>query len=316
MKSISARLLSFSICSCWLIASPTLTSAQSWIVDIGSSTIDLEADLEAYDKSDYTNGVGPVMDSAIISTYIPGFTTLPGNVFSYGNDLDFLDAEAVDDDLSANPYTSVQAEPVDFVTIDGDLTNTLEIRWHAATLLQSIKLDGFNAEANVTTKASIVAELSGLTPGKPYRVLYDWEYVADALTKHEGAMEDPENAGTDLNFDFGGNLASPFNVAVDSDDPSLPVFDIDSGNGIFTLIGPAAGQTIPLTVDVFARSFGILSDPPRPPTDLSDLGGSSARGSITFVVQAIPVPEPASATLLVLACGFIGLRICRRRSRT
>jgi len=274
------------------LAVPLAATAQTWSID-AASTLNLAGDAFANDFNVVTNG-GPVLMADTENAYQPNFA-VPAGTFDLGNDLNVL----------ANDGTVSSSAGSNFVTVHGELSDSFQVRFQSATMLDASQ--EYSGNANSFTDASVLAHLS-LNPGVLYRVRYDWSYDAAADTDHEGVGEDPESALGDLSFDFGGTAVTAFSVAVD-EDAGLAT-DSGSGSGLFFVLGGAGGSIVDLSVTVDGEAHASFDLPGKgsPPQDLA---GSFVFGEIDFVVTAL-IPEPASWALAAVSLGGL-ISLARRR---
>jgi hypothetical protein len=279
------------VCGAW---GSVPARAQTWNIDVGpgGSTLLLAGNASADDFI----VPGPVLAADTETAYQSNFV-VPAGTFSFGND---SNANANDGLVNASAGSN-------FVTLDGELSNSFQVRFQSATQLKSsVEHSGV---ANSFTDATAVAHLS-LNPGVLYRVRYDWSYNAEADTDHEGVGEDPESAIGTLSFDFGGTAVTAFTVSV-NEDLGL-ANDSGSGSGLFFVLGGVGGSIVDLTVTVDAEAHGRFDLPGTPPGP-QDLAGSFVFGEINFEATAI-IPEPASwtlaATMLAALAGMSARRRC------
>ncbi len=253
--------------------------AQLWNIDLPNSTIQIGTSAEADDF--ITPGFVQDADQALALN--PGFVA-PAGTFDFGNAV----TSVANDGMITSSANA-------FVTADGELSNTLQVRWSANTLNDSEPpIDGFFGLATANAGTLIAATLTGLNPGAFYTLQVDYHYEGQAVTDHESAFEDPESASGQMNFTIDGVNQPVFSQDLDSDQqPLLP--GAVNVTDTLSVIFQAGGTTADLLVDFSATAFAQLA----PPND-DDLSGSFFFGEAEFTL----VPEPTTIALIVLGGAF------------
>lgn len=259
--------------------------AQLWNIDLPNSTIQISTSGDADDF--ITPDIVQDFDQA--TALNPGFVA-PAGTFDFGN---AVTSVANDGMLTSSANA--------FVTADGDLSNTLQVRWSANTLNDSeLPIDGFFGFSTADAGTLIAATLTGLNPGQFYTLQVDYHYEGQAITDHEAAFEDPESAFGQLNFTIDGNNQAVFSQDLNSDLQPVTPGSVNVTDSL-AVIFQAAGTTADLLVDFSATAYSELFPP-----NGDDLSGSFFFGEVEFTV----VPEPA--TLMLIALGAAAT-IRRRR---
>ncbi len=255
-------------------------NAQQWNVDLPNSTILIGASAEADDI--ITTIV--VLDSDQATTLNPGFVA-PAGTFDLGNA-----AISVANDRMMTSSSDA------FVTVDGDLSNTLQVRWAANTLNDSEPpIDGFFGLSTANAGTTLAATLSGLNIGQFYTLQVNYHYEGQAITDHEASFEDGEFASGSLDFTIDGFAQAVFQQDLDSDQQPLLPGAVNVTDSLAVQF-QAQGTTADLLVDFSATALSQLF----PPND-DDLSGSFFFGEAEFTV----VPEPTTLTLIALGTAVL-----------
>jgi MYXO-CTERM domain-containing protein len=249
---------------------------------------------------------GGAMDLSEVFDLVPDFMT-PAGRFQFGN---AADAYAADGSPPMGYFA--EGNGVAFLTLDGFGTSRMQVRWASDTLLNSEgDISFFTGHARSDVAATPYFALAGLVIGQVYTIGYSWALDADAVADHELAMEDPENAHgmARLRIPSAAVTESLFDVAVDSDDPTLLSAIYTSAMGAVSFV--AADSSVFVYVDVTSHSEAMFNMPGKPPpSGVDDLAGAHFFAELNLSV----VSEPASVWL-ALAAVVVAAGIRRRRNR-
>jgi hypothetical protein len=299
--TILPRLLAVALLLVGLLA-PGAHAVLTWGVDLGSSSLSIDADTYADNGANLIMGApGAVWDEAHPAN-AAAFQANYQSTFDLGQDVNPMSRDA---DTSV-PFTTT-ASSIGQITIHGLGTDTLTIEWRANTLNDNFDGDGFISDSSAVLTSTIIATINGASPGTPLTIGYDWEYFATAVPDHEGVMEDPELAGGNLSFmdDQGGGPGSLFSVAVS--EPG-PLTSMDSDNDSYDLTTNVAVNT--LSVSLGSNSLTHM-EAPGLGINMEDTAGSEFLGRLTLTVTAIP--EVTSAAMLAAAASLVTISWSVRR---
>jgi len=280
-----------------ILAVAGVAAAQpSWNFNPGGSVLSLTADAYA---DNYDNGINPgpfFSDTATRTTFIPGFTG-GSNTFDFGNS-----ANPRGTDLFTN-FSRTSSSAVGVCTINGASSAMMDINFRANGLMDSLGPDGYDANSRANAAATLLLDIIGAASGQTLTVIYTWSYFGNAITDHEGVLEDPANSrGTLQITQPDGTLTTLFAEGFDGDDPAQPDSGSGSGSGTFTF-NYFPGDSVTIDLTAFAQSF--MRNPGTQGLFIEDLGGSEFLGSLQIEI----VPSPGSLVLLAGA----GATLLRRR---
>jgi hypothetical protein len=181
------RWVFFALVANFLLAAAE-SAAAAWNVDLDNSTVLLIGSTFADNAS---NGLAPagVFDQGEPLPFIeftPNFI-VGADTFDLGA---VLNPVSIDENVDVPFSTSASAFSV--ITIDGLGSDTLEIRWRANTLNDAFGGDGFLTDSSAFVLSAIEATITGIAPGTPVEITYNWDYFAAAVAIDEAVMDDPE----------------------------------------------------------------------------------------------------------------------------
>ncbi len=264
--------------------------AQTWSIDASLSSVNLFGNTTA-DDFDI-----PLSDADLQADtdFQTPFVDLNGDPFDIGEN---ISAEALAGNVRASAASVVKATQ----------GATLSIEWRSATDLEMRGDTTYLGTATTTLDSTITAQLSGLTPGLLYRVLYDWNVSAIAVEDHENLIEDPEFARSSMSFDFGGTPVGPIAANAGASQGFIDA-DLQAGSGMFFLIG--AATPVDLSVTLSARADARFTNDPIFGSPPEDGAGSEGFGSLRFRTEVV-IPEPSSALLILFGVCAFALRRTR-----
>lgn len=194
--------------------------------------------------------------------------------------------------------------------VKATLGSSFDLQWRSAVSLEFRGEGTYFASGDSDLTSHLEVELSGLNPGKLYKVFYDWSLFASAIEDHEALVEDPELGSTKLDFSFG---TVSFNNIMVNAGPSAGFMATDGTAGGGVLFLNAGTTAVDLIVDIMARAEADLDDPPIMPSNPHvDSARPEALGRLTLRVEEV-IPEPTSAVLAILGC--LGCFLVARRKR-
>lgn len=280
-----------------LIFTQTL-DAQIWHADIAGSTVNLSSSSLADDMNSL-NG-GPVSASNSSSAFVPNLMTPSGDV-DWGVELNVV---STDGGITSSAGSN-------YVTIDGDGSDKLTIRWQvAANLSAADGSSSFNGHVASTAKATIKAVFD-MAPGTRYRLYLHQKRDAIADSIHESVLEDPVSATDSFVYMFTYPPGNPFpsvsvgsSIGADADPRLAPPF-FPPIAGIFgdgsSLITSAGGEAFQISLNINDRAIGDLRSPGAPLSN-ADFASAFAKGEIILRMEL--VPEPATGPLVLLTLLF------------
>ncbi len=267
------------------------STGQTWSVQQGATSVQLDADTLADDS------VVPGIDTDLQtdSSFQYPFIDLNGVSFDFGEN---VSAQASQATVQANAASVVK----------GNEGSSFTVEWRSATDLEMRDDTTYTADGHTTLTSDIEVELSGLIPGRQYKITYDYLVSAIAIEDHEGLLEDPEDARSAMSFVFG---TAPSVSAQANAGPSagFPSAETTSDNGMYMLT--ATAQPITLSVSLAAAANAVFNDPAINGSPPEDGAGSEGFGRLTFRAELKPIPEPAS---LILLAGMVAGGLVARRS--
>jgi hypothetical protein len=272
--------------------SPISASAQLFDFDPAANT-----NLSFFVRADAGDlGNGPASDTD--EDYFPAFIAdyeRAGGLHDWGAELGVMSEDGI-----------VASTADGFITIDGVLSPTLEIKWSNHSQSESGTTTS-NYSGNASSRfdeAEVFLTMNGLTPGIKNSIHLDWSAEATAGPRPEsnqsiGFFEfatvrvDWTLAGS-LPLHMGGFL---FQIPHDSD-PPFEAFNAVAGGGTIDFTPQSSTVTLQLTIHSVAYS------------DLSLPGGNDfSESTLSGLLRLSFVPEPSSFLLLTIALGgFLGWR--------
>jgi hypothetical protein len=220
---------------------------------------------------------------------------------------------------SATDGSVTSASGANFVTIDGDGTDTLIIRWQAVAITSSATgTANFGARTYSEASAMVKAEFL-MPPGSQYRRLQEFRRDVFAESTHEEGFEDSvrvtdslvvtlifPTSSTSLGITAGGTIGA------DADPRPISPFYLphsyEVGHGS-NIINSPIGKPFTLIVRVDGLAIADLKPPGTSPPN-PEISSGIARGE--FRIRMVLVPEPTTGiSVLLFTCA--GTLIHRRR---
>lgn len=257
-----------------------------------NSDLYMEANADAYD---YNVGSLGMEDLDTVYSFVANFVQ-PGGTYDWGAE---IGVHALDGNLTSSADG--------FITVDGDATPTLEVRWNASSLNQSKApinyYYGYSSARIISALLNI--DLTGLTPNELHTIYFDWSVEGEADADSEAVYEDSEAATSKASWflldgsPHGDNL---FDIVLNEDGPwNLPSINANE-SGRIDFVPTNSTVLLGLSISSLAGS-----EVRNPGTD--DISGAkiTSRLRLSFA----PVPEPS--TLVLLVFGLASLAGCVRR---
>ena len=243
---------------------------------------------------DFNLGVLGAGDNDFVDTFVANYMQ-PGGTYDWGAE---IGVSAVDGNLASSADG--------FITVDGDATSTLEVRWSNDSLNDSeLPINTYLAGSTSRfLQTDLRIDLTGLSSGVPHTIFYDWSVEGEADPDHEGGGEDGEIASSDVSWlIFGGPPGQTiFDIELNGDDPQLPAAISTGGNGQINFTPSSSSAILLLTINSLASSN--LQNPGG-----DDLSGATITSRLRL--SFAPVPEPSTLALMVF--GLASLATCVRR---
>jgi hypothetical protein len=298
-----------------LVAGTTAQAAPTWGVSLNDSSLTIDADAYADNGANIFCPLGVCYQqtgmadiSNVQTDLVASFFGQPAETYDLGADL-FLAGS----DRGINPDFDTSTSVVGVVAIDGVGSRTLDIYFRVTTTGFQTGLggEGFIVDSMVELTAQIVATIEGVAPSTPLTIGYEWEYNGAAPVDHEAVAEDPTIASGSIGFvdEQGGG---PGNLFAELFADPGPTSGSDSDNDSYDLVTSNTADPSFVTIDLDGLADTIMSAPGLPIGNpfQTDQAGSTFNGRLTLI---LPVPEPGSIALLILA-GLSTLLTRARRS--
>lgn len=270
----------------------------TWSVDAAGSTLNVNATATA-DNGDNGFAPGPFFTDTVAGTgFIPGFAG-PLAPHDFGNAVNPRGRD------QAGPFSLTSSSAVSEVFVDGDGSRTLTVHFRVNGLMDSYGPDAYLANSLAGLAGSLSLAFGGLAAGQNVDIDYDWTFFGNAVTDHEGVLEDPASSSGFATLADPAGVGTPFFFeAFDGDNAALPAAGSGSGSGRISFIASAPGDA--MVLDFGALAASVMAAPGDQGIAIEDLGGSEFIGDITL--RIVPAPGPATLAALGLTC----LRIRRR----